>query len=107
MENSENRDLTMAGVTDQSTFFELQKARNPSKYWGFVANHANLDTNAPHLASQGAFSVRVGCKLLRGGVHLATGRGALWRRWGAFPEGGVHLDTHLQPNSVFHGIIYK
>ena len=35
MENSENRDLTMAGVTDQSTFFELQKARNPSKYWGF------------------------------------------------------------------------
>ena len=36
MEKSENRDLTMAGVTDQSTFFELQKARNPSKYWGFV-----------------------------------------------------------------------
>ena len=72
-----------------------------------LANHANLDTNAPHLASQGAFSVRVGCKLLRGGVHLATGRGALWRRWGAFPEGGVHLDNHLQPNSVFHGIIYK
>ena len=35
MENSENRDLTMAGVTDQNTFFEPQKARNPSKYWGF------------------------------------------------------------------------
>ncbi len=50
-----------------------------------LANHANLDTNAPHLASQGA----------------------LWRRWGAFPEGGVHLDNHLQPNNVLHGIIYK
>ena len=35
MENSENHDLAMAGVTDQITFFELQKARNPSKYWGF------------------------------------------------------------------------
>ena len=36
-----------------------------------------------------------------------AGGGALWRRRGAFPEGWVHLDNHLQPNSVFHGIIYK
>ena len=43
MENSENRDLTMAGVTDQSTFFELQKARNPSKYWGFVVPVVGLE----------------------------------------------------------------
>lgn len=48
-----------------------------------MANHANLDTNAPHLASRGAFDREVGCilawvgcKLLQGGVHLATGRGA-------------------------------
>ena len=72
-----------------------------------MANHANLDTNAPHLASRGAYWHRVGCKLPWGGVHLAAGRGALWRRRGAFPEGGVHLDNHLQPNSVLHGIIYK
>ena len=44
MENSENRDLTMAGVTDQITFFELQKARNPSKYWGFVYHPEPTDT---------------------------------------------------------------
>ena len=66
-----------------------------------MANHANLDTNAPHLASRGAFSVRVGCKLLRGGVHLATGRGALWRRWGAFSEGGVHQGLIIQ------GILFR
>ena len=51
-----------------------------------MANHANLDTNAPHLASRGAFWHREGCKLL----------------WG-----GVHLDNHLQPNNILHGIIYK
>ncbi len=28
---------------------------------GFVANHANLDTNAPHLASRGAFWHGAGC----------------------------------------------
>ena len=43
MENSENRDLTLAGVTDQSTFFEFQKARNPSKYWGFVVPVVGLE----------------------------------------------------------------
>ena len=43
MDNSENHDLTMAGVTDQSTFFELQKARNPSKYWGFVVPVVGLE----------------------------------------------------------------
>ena len=43
MEKSENRDLTMAGVTDQNTFFELQKAQNPSKYWGFVVPVVGLE----------------------------------------------------------------
>ena len=43
MKYSENRDLTMAGVTDQITFFELQKARNPSKYWGFVVPEVGLE----------------------------------------------------------------
>ena len=44
-----------------------------------MANHANLDTIAPHLASRGAFWHRVGCKLPWRGVHLA--------------EGGVHFDV--------------
>ena len=43
MKYSENRDLTMAGVTDQNTFFELQKAQNPSKYWGFVVPVVGLE----------------------------------------------------------------
>ena len=38
-----------------------------------MANHANLDTNAPHLASRGAFWHRVGCKLPWGGVHFGVG----------------------------------
>ena len=66
----------------------------------FVANHANYDTNAPHLASRGAFWHRVGCKLPWRGVHLAEGRGALWRRWGAFPEGGVHQGISLSTRSI-------
>ena len=61
-----------------------------------MANHANLDTNAPHLASRGAFWHEEGCTYAWGGVQLATGRGALWRRWGAFPEGGVHQGLIIQ-----------
>jgi hypothetical protein len=33
----------MAGVTDQNTFFELQKAQNPRKYWGFVVPVVGLE----------------------------------------------------------------
>lgn len=64
-----------------------------------MANHANLDTNAPHLASRGAFDrevgcilARVGCKLPWRGVHLAEGRGAFWHGGGVhFGVGGVHF----------------
>ncbi len=72
---------------------EVQKKEGPKFYPNLspsMANHANLDTNAPHLASRGAFwhgrgafNYRVGCKLLWGGVHLATGKGALWCTQGA------------------------
>ena len=39
-----------------------EKSRNPSNLGGFgMANHANLDTDAPHLASRGAFDRKVRC----------------------------------------------
>ena len=40
-----------------------------------LANHANLDTNAPHLASRGAFWHRVGCTLTKAGC-IYRGRDA-------------------------------
>lgn len=39
-----------------------EKSRNPSNLGGFgMANHANLDTEAPHLASRGAFDRKERC----------------------------------------------
>jgi hypothetical protein len=38
-----------------------EKSRNPSNLGGFgMANHANLDTNAPHPASRGALCLKKG-----------------------------------------------
>ena len=41
-----------------------------------------------------------GCILAWGGVQISVGRGALWRRRGAFPEGGMHQAISFSARSI-------
>ena len=49
----------------------------------WIPMHPTLLPGVHFGVGRGAFNYRVGCKLLWGGVHLATRRGALWCTQGA------------------------
>ena len=54
----------------------------------WIPMHPTLLPGVHFGIGRGAFNSRVGCKLLWGGVHLATRRGA-------FPEGGGASQNYL------------